>query len=466
VTAPSARFAPFLGRVETVALVLLISAGLFETELVHVGPLTLSSTEVVLAAFVFAVAAARARDLSAVRLGGWVTVALLALTASAALSAVFCDHYRALAWKSAARSLLSALLYVALANALATAGRRRLAFRVLGGTVAAIAAVAIIEPYRYRWVEPIVAPFRSNLFVGVPPPAFFSSGVILDGDGFVIRSSAVFLHANMLGYVLAITAFLFVSAVPPGARARTWALVAGTLALLAAALVLTYSRGAFLAAAVPGVLLVGALVARSARLRAVLWRRRRAAIAGLLVAAVAVLSNRVFVHGIGSLVRPSVAHVTGDRAAPLPAPFDARGSAMTSRTTLWRAALRMARERPLVGIGPDNFRMRYFDYVDRMDQDLATNLGIHRAHNLPLNVLAEQGAIGLAALLVLVAAVVADLRRGLRRAGRTTEALALAAALAAVAIGDLVDTLFYFHVYMILVLALLAAWNALARGEA
>ena len=46
----------------------------------------------------------------------------------------------------------------------------------------------------------------------------------------------------------------------------------------------------------------------------------------------------------------------------------------------------------------------------------------------------------------------------------TVETLAFSAALAAILIGNLFDTVFYYNAYMILLMAAFASWNAVARG--
>jgi hypothetical protein len=64
------------------------------------------------------------------------------------------------------------------------------------------------------------------------------------------------------------------------------------------------------------------------------------------------------------------------------------------RIELWQAALQMAADYPLLGVGPDNFRWQYGAYanVDKWDT------GIH-ANNLYLEWLADTGIIGLLAFL-------------------------------------------------------------------
>lgn len=60
------------------------------------------------------------------------------------------------------------------------------------------------------------------------------------------------------------------------------------------------------------------------------------------------------------------------------------------RPTLWKAALRMFRNRPLLGVGPDNFRLVYGPYLELTHWN--TNL---HANNLYLEMLADTGLIGL-----------------------------------------------------------------------
>lgn len=77
------------------------------------------------------------------------------------------------------------------------------------------------------------------------------------------------------------------------------------------------------------------------------------------------------------------------------APIDVRIINPTpGRLKLWRAALRMAADRPLLGVGPDNFRLLYGSYAGVDDWDT----GIH-ANNLYIEWLADTGVIGLLAFL-------------------------------------------------------------------
>jgi O-antigen ligase len=80
------------------------------------------------------------------------------------------------------------------------------------------------------------------------------------------------------------------------------------------------------------------------------------------------------------------------------------------RLTLWRIALRMARNRPLLGIGPDNFRWRYGDYAGVLHWDT----GIH-ANSVYLEWLADTGVLGLGAFLWLAWRLLRESANGLQR---------------------------------------------------
>lgn len=69
-------------------------------------------------------------------------------------------------------------------------------------------------------------------------------------------------------------------------------------------------------------------------------------------------------------------------------------TATPGRIELWQAALLMVADRPLLGVGPDNFRWRYGDYAN-LD---VWNTSIH-ANNLYLEWLADSGLPGLLAFI-------------------------------------------------------------------
>jgi hypothetical protein len=80
------------------------------------------------------------------------------------------------------------------------------------------------------------------------------------------------------------------------------------------------------------------------------------------------------------------------------------GEELATRGELWTAALRLWRQHPVLGVGPDNFRRRYPEVIRRADGRPYTDDRIH-ANNLYLETLADLGLAGLAALLLLVYAL-------------------------------------------------------------
>jgi hypothetical protein len=73
-------------------------------------------------------------------------------------------------------------------------------------------------------------------------------------------------------------------------------------------------------------------------------------------------------------------------------------NASVTRPELWTAAIRMWRERPIAGFGPDNFRLRYGSYLGHTKWDTSV-----RANNLYLELLAGSGVMGFAAFMAMTA---------------------------------------------------------------
>ncbi len=74
-----------------------------------------------------------------------------------------------------------------------------------------------------------------------------------------------------------------------------------------------------------------------------------------------------------------------------------RAAVRPGRGVLWGAALRMTAERPLLGVGPDNYRLRYGPYASLGEADPRVH-----SNNMYIEVLAGAGLLGAAALLWLV----------------------------------------------------------------
>lgn len=195
--------------------------------------------------------------------------------------------------------------------------------------------------------------------------------------------------------VLAFPPCLTAAAAERGAR-RLVCLAGAGLALGAATF--TYQRAAYLALGVELVAL--ASLAGRANLQPARWGRWLAASALGLVALILVDVLLLEGHALGRLAR-----LTED---PI-------------RLRLWHAALRMAAEHPVLGVGTGRYAFFFRDY----DQPETLGPFWGTAHSLYLHVLAEQGVVGLASLLWLFGGTWA---RGIQRLRSLPESDALAQA--------------------------------------
>jgi hypothetical protein len=112
------------------------------------------------------------------------------------------------------------------------------------------------------------------------------------------------------------------------------------------------------------------------------------------------------------------------------------------RASLWRAAVALWRERPLLGVGPDNFRRRYEALLSPSPTgEPYTDTRIH-ANSLYFETLADLGLAGIAALGAIAAALFRSLRR--LRESRCVAGLACAVAAAVFFVHGLLDYFFEF----------------------
>jgi len=193
----------------------------------------------------------------------------------------------------------------------------------------------------------------------------------VDGSGTVeYRVTSAFSHPNQLAGFLVVLLPLAIALAPRFTRTwlRTLAVVLVPLALTA--IIFSYSRGALV-----GLLALTLLAVRSPRLWPLLC-------AGLV--AIALLSPGVWrdrVANAGSLDSPEIA----------------------SRVDIWGAAVDGFEQRPLLGWGLNNFREVYVS-LERPGRGYLGSGAFDvpdTAHNLYLNTLAEQGLVGLTALILL-----------------------------------------------------------------
>jgi O-Antigen ligase len=135
---------------------------------------------------------------------------------------------------------------------------------------------------------------------------------------------------------------------------------------------------------------------------------------------------------------------------------------LSGRTAFLHIGLQMWRDHPLLGVGYGNYAVRYPEYNRRVGTNPA--LG-HTAHNFPVEVAAETGAVGLALWLFLAASALGALLTVRRQATSSSKELkAMVDVLAIALIGYLVTSLFIGGSYAMLYWLLLALCFSVPRA--
>jgi putative inorganic carbon (hco3(-)) transporter len=196
------------------------------------------------------------------------------------------------------------------------------------------------------------------------------------------RVNSLFFDPNIYGRYLALTMVLLAAVLLWTRRRREVLGIGLVLAFLWVGLLFSLSQSSF-----------AALLAGLAVLAALRWRPWPvAAVAG--VAAIGAIALVLLAPGALNLETDS------DRALD---------RATSGRTDLIGGGLEMVADRPVWGFGSGAFAERY-----REREHVSSERVAAASHTIPLTVAAEQGVIGLAAYLALVAAAVALLFTGLR----------------------------------------------------
>ena len=286
---------------------------------------------------------------------------LLAFVLSAALSTVFAYNPNVAVFGTYSRydGLLTLGSYAALfwlaVQTLATLSDARGLVRTLLAGGYAVSAIAILQS------------ITDSLRLGELTPAFGTMG-----------------QKNALGALLAMLLPLACWELFAG---RSWAgrlMALNAGAMIGVALVLTFSRSAWVAGAVGlAIVLVAVQPSRRARFIAV------GALAAMVVLGAAAASAAVQTQGV-PLQRTDLL-------------------ALGDRPVVWRDTLQLIASRPLLGYGPDNFGLVFgrFESVD-------LHQPWDKAHAEILQVAATQGLVGLGAYLWLIAAFVLAFWRGPR----------------------------------------------------
>lgn len=194
------------------------------------------------------------------------------------------------------------------------------------------------------------------------------------------RVNSLFFDPNIYGRFLALVMLCLSAVLLWGRRPRGVGLAVAALVVLWGGLVLTLSQSSFAA------LLAGLLV-----LAALRFPGRRA-----LAAAVAV----VVVGAVVVLAFPGALRLDLGSTESI-------DNATSGRFALMRGGLELARDRPLTGWGAGSFQREY-----RRRQNTTSERSVSASHTIPITVAAEQGMIGLAVYLALLAAALGRLLRG------------------------------------------------------
>ena len=302
----------------------------------------------------------------------------------------------------------------------AVAWQPRLGFDYLGYAILLTALYLLLVRI---WAEPYFARFLGWLLVGLTFAIGAAYVVVIfslwidfwRGLGhFAVPPLRPGYEGLWLGNPNALASLLvllfLVSAAAVGSRNVRQRIVTASLgALVAFDVLLTGSRGSWLGLVIAVVVGIAVWLAprnHRARLRATLSMRRVQLGASVMVLAAL---------AVGAVLAPAIASRIGDPAAD-------------TRTSFWAASVRMIEDRPLTGLGPGAWAPARLVYSVSSDTDYY----IPHAHNVPLQVAAEFGAVGIAAAVVVVAMVLRLVVRGLRSPDPQARSYAWATLLATV----------------------------------
>jgi O-antigen ligase len=252
-------------------------------------------------------------------------------------------------------------------------------------------------------------------------------------------------YAQIMLMLLPIGAVKSVTERAPGMRL----VAAACTAVIAMAILLSYSRGAALGAVA---VFIGLFWLRYVRV----WHFPLIALA--IVAGLVVFPG--YVARIATLEAVAAA-LSGQPSA------GQADSSLRSRSTENLAAFRSFTDHPLLGVGPGQFPRYYQAYANEIGVEV--HLAEREAHNLYLGLAAETGLLGLTTFMTVIGVTLSQLNRARRLASSARPDLAhISAALMLALVGYLVTSLFLhlaFARYIWLILALSGAAAAVTLRE-
>lgn len=135
------------------------------------------------------------------------------------------------------------------------------------------------------------------------------------------------------------------------------------------------------------------------------------------------------------------------------------GSEIPPRSQLWKAAVRAWTSHPLLGLGPDQFRLHHHEYYEGLIPDER-----FRSHNIFLEALATTGVVGFAAIVYLLTAALWVQYRLVRDRGMEMSARLLSLGVTIATVGYVVHNFFDCFLwqtgvaYMFFIVLGLTAW--------
>jgi putative inorganic carbon (HCO3(-)) transporter len=312
-------------------------------------------------------------------------------------------------------------LYVLVANEISGLWKRALVVVLLG--TGALAAVQGIAQFLFQW----------------GPEEFVLFGRFMRAYGTFEQPNP---YAGYLGLTLPLAVgLIFAGLVETGEPiSRKWLVWGGgSGVLMAGALVMSWSRGAWLGAAAAAGVMVVAVVARSGRA------------AALGAASVLLLAYLALAGGL-SFVPPSVVQRFTGFVPYLGVGSDVRGMEVTDanyavleRMAHWQSAIEMWTDHPWLGVGIGNYEVTYDQYA--LPQ---WPVALGHAHNYYLNIGAEAGVVGLSAYLILWAVALLKSWRAARIARGWTWGVALGVlgVLVHLSLHNVFDNLFVHAMYL------------------
>ena len=398
---------PIRQKTISVILAIIFSIAFLEFPLAHIGPLSLTTTEVCFFIFFIFTAISFKEIKSVIARNRIFAAGAFFMLFSMLLSSAFASQYlKLLSVKFSIRFFAVFVLFIAFSIAFSRKKNITIAFRALATAMFLISLVGIAERFYPEIFEPLFSLYKPNRYDGFDPGAklLWATGAMIKGKEVIPRASSIFPYCNTLAYFLTLAIHLVGYQISGESKGhwKNFGILSMVVAIVA--IYFTYSRGALWA------LGFGALAALVFWLT-ISWEKQRRLIIGVafILLIITFSAALVFVASVKTEHRNGVdadEHFVTSPSSDYPLAMQAGarkidGPSLESRIYLWKAAYKLFLERPVVGWGVDSFRYQFYRFVPGESADLYFGRALYQAHNLFLGFAAQQGVVGLFALLFL-----------------------------------------------------------------